>query len=93
MATLQFLLDVVVAEDLELIQPAMKTAFLHSDLKEEIYLEQPKGFIKTGRERLVCWIKKSLYGLKQVPRQWYKKFDDFIQLIDFSKSNEDRCLF
>ena len=35
----------------------------------------------------------SLYGLKQAPQQWYKKFDDFIQSVGFSKSDEDHCLF
>ena len=56
-------------------------------------MEQPKGFVATGQEHLVCRLRKSLYGLKQAPRQWYKKFDDFIQSVGFSKSDEDPCLF
>ena len=93
MTTLCFMLGVVAADNLELIQLDVKTAFLHGDLKEEIYMEQPKGFVATGQEHLVCRLRKSLYGLKQAPRQWYKKFDDFIRSVGFSKSNEDHCLF
>ena len=48
MTTLRFMLDIVVAEILE------KTTFLHGDVKEEIYMEQPKGFVTSGQEHLVC---------------------------------------
>ena len=69
MTTLRFMLGVVVADNLELIQLDVKTTFLHSDLQEEIYMEQPKGFEASGQEHLVCRLRKSLYGLKQAPRQ------------------------
>ena len=78
MTTLRFMLGVAAADNLELIQLDIKTTFLHGDRKEEINMEQPKGFVASGQENLVCGVKKSLYGLKQAPRQWYKKFDDFI---------------
>ena len=54
MTTLRFMLDVMAANNLELIQLDVKTTFLHSDLKEEMYMEQPKGFVATGQEHLVC---------------------------------------
>ena len=56
----------------------MKTTFLHGDLEEEIYMQQPEGFKETGKEDYVCLLKRSLYGLKQSPRQWYKQFDSFM---------------
>ena len=56
-------------------------------------MEQPKGFVASGEEHLVFRLRKSLYGLKQAPPQRYKKSDDFIQSVGFSKSDEDHCLF
>ena len=46
-----------------------------------------------GKENHVCLLKKSLYGLKQSPRQWYKKFDSFMVSINFSCSNYDSCVY
>ena len=68
MTTLRFMLGIVAADNLELIQLDVKTAFLHGDLQDEIYMEQPEGFVATGQEHLVCRLRKSLYGLKQAPR-------------------------
>ena len=56
-------------------------------------MEQPKGFVASDQEHLVCRLRKSLYGVKQAPRQWYKKFDGLIESVDFSKSDEDHCIF
>jgi hypothetical protein len=55
-------------EDMEIHQMDMKTAFLNDKLEEEIYMEQPQGFVHQGGEHLVCKLHKSLYGLKQSPR-------------------------
>jgi len=49
--------------DLELHQMDVKTDFLNSDLKEEVYMYQPEGFISSGKENRVCKLKKSIYGL------------------------------
>ena len=54
------MLGVVVADNLELNQLDVKTTFLDGDLKEEIYMEEPKGFLATGQEHLVCRLRKSL---------------------------------
>ena len=47
----------------------VKIAFLNGDLKEEIYMRQPKGFVEPGKEKKVCKLVKFLYGLKQAPKQ------------------------
>ncbi|KAG8499228.1 hypothetical protein CXB51_005739 [Gossypium anomalum] len=62
------LLGIVAMHDLELEQLDVKTAFLHGELKEDIYMQQPEGFIVSEKEDYVCLLRKSLYGLKQSPR-------------------------
>jgi hypothetical protein len=79
--------------DLELEQLDVKTAFLHGDLEEHIYMYQPEGFIVQGKEDHVCLLRKSLYGLKQSPRQWYKRFDSFMVNIGYSRSEYDNCVY
>ncbi|GKE65264.1 retrovirus-related pol polyprotein from transposon TNT 1-94 [Tanacetum coccineum] len=80
MTTIRLVLSIVAAKDLHQEQLDVKTAFLHGDLDEYIYMTQPEGFHSVGKEEnLMCKLKKSLYGLKQAPRQRYLKFDSFIQ--------------
>ena len=69
MSSIQTMLGVAVSLDLEIEQMDVKTAFLHGDLNEEIYMEQSEGFWVKGKEDYVCKLKKSLYGLKQALRQ------------------------
>ena len=71
----------------------VKTAFLHEDLEEEIYMAQPVGFHRVGQQHLVCRLKKSVYGLKQSPRQWYKKFDHFMVEHMYNHSQFDHCVY
>src|SRR3954466_5224653 len=59
-------------------QMDVKTVFLNGDLEEEIYMEQPEGFVIHGQENKVCKLDKSLYGLKQAPKQWHEKFDNLM---------------
>ena len=68
MSSIRVVLGLAVSMNLEIEQLDVKTVFLHSDLEEEIYMEQPKGFTIKGKKHLVCQLKKSLYGLKQTPR-------------------------
>jgi hypothetical protein len=87
------MLALVSLSDLELEQLDVKTTFLHGDLDEEIYMEQPEGFVQDRKRRFVCKLKKSLYGLKQSPRQWYKKFDSFMVSQNFTRSEYDHCVY
>jgi len=84
---------IVAMRDLELEQLDVKTTFLHGELEEEIYMDQPEGFIVPGKEDLVCKLKRSLYGLKQSPRQWYKRFDSFMLSHGFKRSEFDSCVY
>uniref|UniRef100_A0A2N9HW07 CCHC-type domain-containing protein n=1 Tax=Fagus sylvatica TaxID=28930 RepID=A0A2N9HW07_FAGSY len=76
--SIRAVLALVADQDLELEQLDVKTAFLHGNLEEEIFMEQPEGFKQPGTENLVCRLKKSLYGLKQSPRQWYKRLKSLL---------------
>ncbi|KAH9659018.1 hypothetical protein KPL70_023705 [Citrus sinensis] len=68
LTTVRIVLAMCAIFDLHLEQLDVKTAFLHGELEEEIYMLQPEGFVETGKENLVCRLNKSLYGLKQAPR-------------------------
>ena len=81
--SIRLVLALVASWDLHLEQMDVKTAFLHGDLEEEIYMEQPEGFVQPEEEKLVCKLTKSLYGLKQAPRQWYKRFDSYMLRIGY----------
>ena len=78
MTSIRTILSLVVVEYLHLEQLDVKIAFLHGNLEEEIYMQQPQGYEVKGKDNLVCMLKKSLYGLKQAPRKWYLKFDKFM---------------
>ncbi|RVX16420.1 Retrovirus-related Pol polyprotein from transposon TNT 1-94 [Vitis vinifera] len=93
MSTIRLVLGMVAVENLHLEQLDVKTAFLHGDLEEDLYMIQPEGFIVQGQENLVCKLRKSLYGLKQAPRQWYKKFDNFMHRIGFKRCEADHCCY
>ncbi|KAL6334618.1 hypothetical protein AAG906_019470 [Vitis piasezkii] len=93
MPTIRLVLGMVVVEKLHLEQLDVKTTFLHGDLEEDLYIIQPKGFIVQEQENLVCKLRKSLYSLKQAPRQWYKKFDSFMHIIGFKRCEVDHCCY
>ena len=93
MTSIRVVLGLVASMDLKFEQLDVKTAYLHGDLKEKIYMEQPEGFEVRGKKHLICRLKKSLYGLKQAPRQWYMKFDSFIMDQGYRRTVADHCVY
>ena len=71
------------------------TAFLNAPISETIFVEQPEGFVESGPkgEPLVCKMNKSLYGLKQSPRNWNHVIDEWFKEYGFSVSEVDPCLY
>jgi 2-hydroxychromene-2-carboxylate isomerase len=91
--SLRAVLAIAAALDLEIAQLDVKTAFLYGDLNEELYMSQPTGFIKKGEEKLLCRLKRSLYGLKQSSRSWNSKFNEFITMYGLKPSVADPCVY
>eukprot|EP00253_Pinus_taeda_P004795 PITA_04795 len=92
MNSIRLVLSLAASFEWEVHQMDVKSTFLHGDLHEEIYMEQPPGFIKTDSS-LVCRLKKSLSGLKQAPRAWYAKMDSFLLDTSFYQCHYDNTVY
>jgi len=95
LTTIRVVLAMCAAFDLHIEQLDVKTAFLHGELEEYIYIYmlQPEGFEEQGKENLVCRLTKFLYGLKQAPRCWYKRFDSFIISLEYNRLSSNHCTY
>ena len=71
----------------------MKSSFLHGDLKEQVFVDQPSGYVKKGNEHKVYKLKKALYGLKQAPRSWYSHIESYFLKKGFHKCPYEHTLF
>eukprot|EP00795_Rhopilema_esculentum_P007998 gene7998-biopygen1703 len=92
-SSIRALLAFAVQNRMLIHQMDVTTAFLNGDLTEEIYMEQPEGYVIRGKENLVCRLKKSLYGLKQSPRCWNRKFRNALESLNFRQGRADPCIF
>ncbi|CAM8907396.1 unnamed protein product [Rhodiola kirilowii] len=91
--TLRLLLAMTTVNDWHLQQMDVKIAFLHGNLNETIYMSQPIGFEDSSKPNHVCLLKKSIYGLKQSPRQWNIKFNECMMSLGFIRSKFDTCIY
>src|SRR5208337_2058108 len=73
-------------------QMDVKSAFLNGVLEEEVYLEQPPGYMKVGKEYKVLKLKKALYGLKQAPRAWNTRIDKYFKKNGFKQCPYEHAL-
>ena len=85
------MLVIAAIRDLEIPQLDIKGAYLNGDLQEEIYMRQPEGF-NDGSGR-VCWLYKTLYGLKQSGREWNRKLNKRLTELGFSRNKVDHCVY
>nr|KAJ0194254.1 hypothetical protein LSAT_V11C800406360 [Lactuca sativa] len=92
-SSIRTLIAISALKGLYIHQMDVKTAFLNGYLKEEIYLEQPEGFVIPRQENKVCRLVKSLYGLKQAPKQWHERFDTTVTAFGFQHNSADRCIY
>jgi len=89
--TVRSVLSVAATEHMYLAQFDVKTAFLYGTLEEEIYMKQPEG-CNDGTDR-VCKLQRSLYGLKQSPQCWNKRFLDYLLKLGFITTDAHPCLY
>ena len=87
MDSIRLVLAISASKHWEVHHVDVKSAFLHGDLHEEMYMKQPEGYITDPY--FVCKLKKSLYELKQAPREWYSKMDAFLLSQNFQRCRSD----
>ena len=71
----------------------VKTAFLNEHLQEEIYMEQPEGFISKNEEEKVCKLQRLIYGLKHASRSWNIHFDEAVKTFHFDQNWDEPCVY
>ena len=91
--TVRVLLTLASNLDWPLHQLDVKNAFLRGDLKEEVYMDIPLGYMATLKIEVVCKLQQALYGLKQSPRAWFGRFSFAMKKYGFQQSNSDHTLF
>ena len=91
--TIRMLLALAAQKGWHIHQMDVKSAFLNGYLEEEIFVEQPEGFVVQGKEEKVYLLKKALYGLKQAPRAWYSRIDAHLLNLGFTKSLSEFTLY
>nr|GEU76353.1 hypothetical protein [Tanacetum cinerariifolium] len=90
---IRILIAIAAYYDYEIWQIDVKTVFLNGFLEEEIYMEQPKGFIDPIHPRKVCNLQRSIYRLKQALRRWNKRFDEEIKRFGFHQNLDEPCVY
>lgn len=91
--TTRVILALAAQKGLKICQLDVKSAFLHGELSEEVYVDQPEGYEKKGRETEVYKLNKALYGLKQAPRAWYSRIEAYFTKEGFEKCPLEHTLF
>ncbi|KAK9928322.1 hypothetical protein M0R45_025465 [Rubus argutus] len=93
MDTVRMIIALTAQKGWKLHQLDVKSAFLHGELKEDVYVEQPKGYEKKGSEQKVYKLQKALYGLKQAPRAWFSRIESYFIKEGFKCSPSEQTLF
>lgn len=91
--TIRIVLSIAVSNGWDLQQLDVSNAFLHGILQEDVFMLQPPRFHDKDYLKHICHLQKSLYGLKQSPRAWFKWLHDFLLRIGFREGLSDSSLF
>lgn len=87
------MLTLAVTKGWKVQQVDINNVFLKGDLQEQVFIQQPEGFVHPDKPHFVCKLKKALYGLKQAPKAWYDTLHTFLKESGFHHSSSDHCLF
>lgn len=90
--TIRLVISLAAQNSWPIFQLDVKSAFLHGELKEHVFVTQPPGYVKTGEEYKVYKLKKALYGLKQAPRAWYSRIEAYFLKTGFVKCPYEHTL-
>ncbi|KAI4336284.1 hypothetical protein L6164_014828 [Bauhinia variegata] len=93
MDTVRMIIAFAAQRGWNLYQLDVKSAFLHGELKEDVFVEQPRGYEKKGSEHKVYKLQKALYGLKQAPRAWFSRIESYFIKEGFERSPSEHTLF
>ncbi|KAJ3689816.1 hypothetical protein LUZ61_018980 [Rhynchospora tenuis] len=93
METIRLLISLAAQFKWPIYQMDVKSAFLNGVLEEEVYVEQPPGYMKAGKETQVLKLKKALYGLKQAPRAWNSRIDTYLKKNKFKQCPYEHALY
>ncbi len=93
MTTVRAIITMATIKGWSIHQMDVKNVFLHGDLQEEMYMEQPPGYVDQTHPNLVCRLKKTLYNVKQAPRAWSDKIGQYLVTSGFQTSNADFSLY
>jgi len=93
MDTIRLIPTLASCEGWDIFQLDVKSEFLHGELSEDVYIEQPKGYVKKGKEHKVYKLHKALYDLRQAPRAWFSCIESHFMKDGFQKCPSEQTLF
>lgn len=91
--SIRLLLSIAVRNQCIIHQMDVKNAFINGHLQEEIYMQQPSGFVSAQYPNKVCKLNKAIYGLKQAAREWYTRIKSVLQASQFTPTKSDPGIF
>lgn len=91
--TVRFIIALAASKGWQVHHLDVKTAFMHGDLKEEVFVCQPDGYVVKGQENKVYKLRKALYGLRQAPQAWNEKLNKFLGSLGFSRCSKEPALY
>lgn len=91
--TIRLLVSIAATRGWEVHHLDVKTAFLHGELKETVYVSQPEGFEVQGSKKKVYKLHKALYGLKQAPRAWNDKLNGILLELGFTRCSKEPSVY